>query len=470
MSIPRLALMNRAGALLLVIATTLAAVFPVSAPAADKKKEEKKEVPQYKVSGRDPRAFVDAQALLALPTRRPAGDEEAKALLAALAGAWNEKAPWAPPLWAQLDGLRGLSLSDAAVAELRNAAGEVKVQDRAPQPPKAAAARQAFLKGNGHYEAGRFDKAIESYRAALKEHPAFWDAWNNAALSEMHDGNDLAALFILSALIRNNPKYAGGAINLSVCLVRLGQAGPAYDTAAAVAEQQPQMPMALYNMAWLENARGNHDAAQDRLTKALESVSDYPVAKWLRAINKMEAGRVAGDWDLKALRSEDQPQGVPTIVVRQVGDAPADAYSEKIVVDRIPPGTPLLISEKAGDWNAVYRVAGDVKHRLWVHQANLNPLVALADIKPFLGTWKGSWGRFYLRNVGIDHVNGSPKVTLPDHEIRDEKLEKGKLSFRAKAAGSGEEFTYTLVQAQGDLRMDVLRMRDNQRFSGKLSK
>ena len=273
---------------------------------------------QYVVSGRDPKAFVDAAAMFALPSQKRLDDLAAKTALAGLETSLRTGDPWSPHFWTQLDGWRGAGGSAQMVEALRHAAQKMAVPDGAPSRSKAVAAMQAFQQGNRHYEAGRFGQAIESYRVALKGHSAFWDAWNNVALAEMHSDNNLVALFLLSALTKNNPAYVGAAINLSVCLERLGQVDAARDLASVAAKEHPQIPMAGYNAAWFENSRGQYDSAKTFLAQALEPVSDYAVAKWLQTINSMESGRTVSAADSRTLPRGDPSRATPKIVSRPV--------------------------------------------------------------------------------------------------------------------------------------------------------
>lgn len=419
-----------------------AMIAPVIVPtnrveAAETKKQEKQETPQYTISGRDPKAFADAAALFAHPGQKFLDDQTAKSILAGLEMSFQRTDPWSPQLWVQLDRLRAVKMSPQMVEALRDTAEKTAVADRPPAFTRAivsgfafvaiivggiifgcskggpkrrmagiilavgiavfvvnfttslyalrkttvqvAAAKQPFEQGNSHYEAGRFDQAVESYRVALTDYPAFWDAWNNMALAEMHSNNDLVALFVFSTLTKNNPKYAGGSINLSVCLERLGQDSAAYDIAAAVVAKQDQMPMARYNMAWFENSRAKFGSASTYLVNSMGSVSDYAVAKWLQTINSMESGRSITAVELKALPGGFPSQSIPKIVSKPVMLATADAYTGKARVAKIPRGSQLVISAKAGDWYAVYWPVGNVKRRLWIHQACLGRQTLVAQ-------------------------------------------------------------------------------------------
>lgn len=539
--------------------------------AAKTKKQEKQDTSQYGVAGRDPKAFPDAEAMFARPGQTILDDPAARAVLADLQLSLPGGDLGSPQLWVQLDHLRGVTMSGQMMEAVRDTGQKMAlaavplrglkflpgaftgiiaiisafvaiivfgIQFARRRRPVAgiillagiaivalnfyvtrrtaaqiAAAKQPFEQGNGYYQAGRFDKAVDSYRLALKEYPAFWDAWNNLALAEMHRNNDLLALFLLSALTRNNPQYAGGSINFSVCLERLGQDAAAYNIAAALATAQPQNPMALYNLAWFDNSRGRSGPASADLSKTLGEVVDYPLAKIVQTINSMEADHSITADQLKALPRSHPSPGIPRIVSKPVVLANAEAYSGKAVVAKIPKGSQLVISERVGDWYAFYWPVGNVKRRLWIHQSGLGSqaLVAQNDTKPpsihqaslgsqtsvahnhtdpssvqqaspgsqtpvpnngidpFLGTWTAKWGDV-TDILTIAEVDGKPKVTEEGWRVWDEKIENGVLSFREKGGSSDWEFVYTLTSKPGKIALEVFRVDDQERFSGELTK
>lgn len=451
-------------------------VFMISncAVAGKTKKDEKKdETSQYTVAGSDPKAFADSEAMHKLTVQRFLNDITAMSILSDLDTSLKEDVPWSPVFYSNLERLREVWIPDNLSLELRNTASKMVVSDKAPSQPKINRAKEYFLQGNAHYEAGRFDKAIESYRMALKEYPGFLDAWNNMALSEMHNNNDWAALFLFSALSKNNPKYVGASINLSVCLERLGQAAAAYEIADDLARKNSQMPMIEYNMAWFENSRGKYDLAQTHLSNAIQKVPDYSVAKWLQTINSMESGSKISLDDLKTLPVEYQSQDIPEIISRSVIANTADAYSGNTVAAKIPKGSKMVISEKTGDWNAVYWPAENVKRRLWLNQSSLsgNIITATDELKAFLGTWSEKWsGIHYKMNITIKEVDGKPVVTKDKWNVWDEKIEKGVLSFRVKGGASKWEFLYTVAPKPDKMALEVYRVHDKKRFTGVLYK
>jgi len=295
-------------------------------------------------------------------------DAAADAVLANLEKAMRKDSPWSSSLFMQLDRLRSFRVSPSQIQKMQRIAQMLTVKDRKPSREKSDAAKQAFEQGNRQYEAGRFLQAIESYRISLKNRSAHWDAWNNMALAEMHANNDLVSLFLLWSLIKNNPSYTGGAVNLSACLERLGQDDLAYETAVALVSGREQIPMLQYNLAWFENLRGDYQSASTRLAQALTTELDYPAARWLRALNSMESGNSITAEELLAFPQRDRSLGIPKILTKSVKASSADAYSGKDAAAHIPAESRLLISQEDGDWCAVYWPVENVKRRLWVNK------------------------------------------------------------------------------------------------------
>ncbi len=369
----------------ITLAATLACLWLPSSAAA--KKEEKQETGRYVVAGSDPAAFVNAAALYASSGQTLLADEAAGRLRAALELALGRGVPWSPALWLKLERLRGVKMSTGQIEALQASARKLTMSAAPPAPDRASTAGRAFAQGNEHFEARGFSEAVEDYRAALVAHPAHWDAWNNLALAELHAGNDLVALFLWSALLKNNPRYVGATINLTVCLERLGQSARAFDLAATLAAGQAQMPMAQYNAAWLENARGNYAGAEARLGKALDLVPTYAPAQWLRAVNMMEAGQSLTADDLAALPEVERQRGLPAITAKTVAEDQTELLSGETVVAQAPKGSRLAISGESGDWSAVYWSMGNVKRRLWLKRWAFTGAVTGAEL---LGLYAGA--------------------------------------------------------------------------------
>ena len=451
--------------------TALAFLLPSIVESKDTKKKE--ESPEITVSGRDPMAYADAAAMYLVPERNRLDDLTARAILADLEASLAQGDPWSTPLWTQLDRLRASTLSPQVVGELQHVAQKLVAPAMTPRKSETKTAKRAFEEGNQQYETERYAEAIESYRLALKNYPTFWDAWNNLGLAEMRYDNDVVAVFVFSALEKNKPEYVGATINLSVCLERLDQVDAAYEAASRVAEAPIQMPMARYNMAWFENARGDYLSAQTHLEEATEPVPGYTVAERLRVINLLESGQSIEVEEQKALPEIDENRGPPEITTFPVVGSRADAYSGDVVVTEIPGGSQVVVSEKSGDWYSFYWPVDYRKRRLWIHGADLGKddvVIAASDIEPFIGTWNGRWGTVTEKGLKIEEVDGKPKVTMQSDTAWDEKIEDGRLSFRVRVGGSGWELIYALKPVPEGLELEVFRVRDSKTIAGMLKK
>jgi tetratricopeptide (TPR) repeat protein len=460
----------RAGAALVV--TVLASVVLCSAQTKYTKSEQKKDTSNFVVAGRDPKAFADASAMLEIPVQRVLDDVAADGILGSLDAAVGSGKAWSPVLWLQLDKLRSVRLSQSRLSVLQGIAQHLTLSTVRPGFADSSAALKAFQQGNRKYEMGSLREAAEAYQSALTKRPAYWDAWNNLALAEMHWNNDLVALFLLSALTKSNPEYVGASINCSVCLERLGRADSAYATALRVASGSAQLPMAQYNRAWFENLRGRMDSARSCILLALATIGDYPMVRWLQTINMMEAGeRVASD-ETRWLPTVDQYEGLPKQEMRKVVVSLADAYSGGRGIAQIAKGTRLLVRQRGGDWVGVYWQVDGAKRLLWVKSASLGEPIDLAagDLHAFLGKWRGTWADVKVEGLTITEKDGEPEVTQTGMTITDAKFDDGKLTYHRVVLASGWEFEDTLTLMGNMIGMSVHRLRDDAMFNGTLKK
>jgi hypothetical protein len=426
------------------IFTLLSLIWSGTALSANKKEEEKKENQQYTVSGSDPKAFCNAAALFSINDQSQLNDETAEIVLTDLEKSSENGIAGLAKILEQLTGLKSVKFSPTNIRFLEGIAEKIEIIDQAPSKKIAAVARGAFEQGNKRYEAGEFSQAIESYGAVLRYYPAFWDAWNNMALAQMHSNNDLAAFLLLSILNNNNPKYVGASINLSVCLERLGQNTAAYFIAETLAAEQPQMPMAQYNMAWFENARGKYASAADYISKSLSFLADYSVAKWLDVINTMESGRDITAEQLKSLPVDEQTAGIPKIISKQVTAVTADAYNGDEVVTEIPKGSKVVISEEAGNYCALYWPVINRKHRLWIEKASL---------KAVLNTTDNNTDHYKKVDNGAKYKRDADESRNRRSSNKDVSYKKGLfLRFMAGLGFSSMKFNYnTNYEAMGGL-------------------
>ncbi len=473
--------------------------------AQPKKGQIKEETPRLEMVGRDPRAFADAKAMYDRAPTTPLDDTVAGALLddleRALSGR-DGRTPLSPQFVPALGKLRQTSMSPTMIERLRRVAG-AGATTVSPRPHDATAANAAFIAGNTAYENGRFLEAIDAYERALQAHPTFSDAWNNLALAEMHRGNDLLALFLFEALAKSAPRYAGTKINLTVCLERMGRSDEAHKSAVELTRGGPNLPLALYNLAWLENARGNSPQATGALGRAIAVFADYPLALWLRGVNTLESGKAITAEQAQPFPPSERSSALSAKPVIWLTHVPTDAFDGAGVAATIPAEQFLVVSEKRGDWTAVYWPIEGVKHRLWIRGAPTNsqprsdaapsrstsrpalapapptPVPAPARIPPgkpltldaFVGTWGERWAD--INNPGsitIQSVNGTPRVTMSNiWRVWGETFQDGQLVFRKRGGSSNWEFEYRIgLSDRGVLELRIHRVHDNRDFVGEL--
>jgi tetratricopeptide (TPR) repeat protein len=425
------------------------------------KGKKKQETPKFDVTGRDPRAFLDAEAMLTRPHFELLDDSEASGLLDNIKTLATKEKRWSQGLLNMLDSLKARKLSPSLLQALRSAGQRFVIPNRTLVTESLATAKRAFAQGNADYEAGNLATAIESYREALRIHPAYWDALNNMALAEMHSDNDLAALFELSSLVSSNPRYVGGFVNFTVCLERLGQDGQACDVATSLASSYRTLPMVQYNMAWFQNSRAQYADADASLARSMAKVEDYPVGKWLQTINAMESGREITEADTSTLSPTDRSQGVPRITTGKVAVDMADAYVGDSVYARIPKGSRLVISGYREGRYAFYWPVGNIKHRLWIRKADLSTdssdgHAVSEGPAAFLGKWKdASTGTIFT----IKEINGEPRVISAVDNDDGEVLKilsstwlEGSLSWEYSVPSTGYILNFsTTAKPAGDL-------------------
>lgn len=341
--------------------------------AADKEREEKKENQQFEVAGTDPNGFSDAEQLFANKNQPIIPDSIAVILIETIDSIRIQYGIWSSGFWQRLLPLRGKRLSSTMLSKLQSMAEQVEINEEVLSSTETHPAQSAFYKGNKQYEADSLSEAIECYANCLKVNPSHWDAINNLALAEMHIGNDLLSLYFLTILKKNNPKYLGAAVNLTVCLERLGETSTAYDLACTTARENSSFPMASYNKAWLENTQCMYSDAEMSISTTLACVQEDSNARWLKTINMMETGDPVSDLDMQTLRSADRSLRIPDISIRYVpiqslASSFARAYSGNSLEYKIPGNSKIIVSEQKDDWIAVYWPVNRVKRRLWTLQ------------------------------------------------------------------------------------------------------
>jgi tetratricopeptide (TPR) repeat protein len=399
--------------------------------AKSETKKERQDGSKNMVAGRDPVGFPDARELYR--PRRPMTPQEGSEILQELGAILEQDRVWSQALWRPLDRMKGARLQDGQADSLLALAEMIALSpDQEPKPVETAVQRRIAL-ADRHYRARGFDSAAIAFRQSLADHPAHWDAINNLALTEMHRNNDLAALFLLGALRKNNPRYAGAAINLSVCLERLGLGGQAHVAAERTAVEWRTNPMAQYNHAWFQLSRDNPNEARRALSAIWIQDLDYPEATRLAVLADYVSGQGISATDLSLFPSAQIHR--TTINGRPLRRL-VPAYERRTSTTALSAST----TTSGGPGR---------------------------DPKSMDGTWSEKWGGVNNeKNITIRQVDGKPKVSMLGAIVRDERFDGQTLTFQVEGVSTGWKFFYTVTRNKDRLRLVVLRKHDQARFEG----
>jgi Flp pilus assembly protein TadD len=122
--------------------------------------------------------------------------------------------------------------------------------------------------------AGDIDKAIESYREALKTDDLFFMAKVNLATLYARQGKNNDAERLLREVLRDNPEVEQVNYSLALLLAEMGRFGESRDYFLKAAELMPEETRIFYNLGLLENSQGNKAEAENYLLKALDREPD----------------------------------------------------------------------------------------------------------------------------------------------------------------------------------------------------
>lgn len=357
--------------------------------------------------GKDPLAFRSAKEMLAVKAaaQRLTADEAEKALkqLEALArrGELPER-PRSRALLRRLDGAPDLALVQARLTKL---AGRYLRRARRGSKSVSVKVQAKFHDGNRKYKARDLNGAVGHYRKLLGRAPGHIDGRNNLGLARLHQDHRVSALAHFLLLARLAPGYHGARVNLTVALTRLGLERPAFREAQAVAKASADYPMALYNKAWLASLRGEFLAAEVDFEAAIKQHKGRRYYKAIRAtlLNALELGKPApkvaqlppkpkvtkrrprpGSWAARyRRRARSKYDPIPKSVRKEldplVGITPPririkagrhKLYDQGKVIGEVGPGT-FMVSDKRGDWVAIYWHDGKSRRRAWLDARQL---------------------------------------------------------------------------------------------------
>ncbi|MEA2734812.1 MAG: protein O-GlcNAc transferase [Humisphaera sp.] len=123
--------------------------------------------------------------------------------------------------------------------------------------------------GNAHRLAGRFDRAVAAYRAALRIDPNYTDALVNLgiALASARQGDD--AIDAWRGALRLDPNDADALTNLGNIYREMGRLGDAIDHTERALRLRPEQPWLLTNLANAYAQQGRPDRAIELYRRAV---------------------------------------------------------------------------------------------------------------------------------------------------------------------------------------------------------
>jgi hypothetical protein len=145
--------------------------------------------------------------------------------------------------------------------------------------------------------AGKSEEADALYRAVLAVDPQNFAALNRRAVLSAQRGELVAALRLIQAAVRANPKAGATAADMGLILEQLGRFDEAkilYERALAL---RPDLPVAHNGRGVALVAEGRYAEAIAAFTRALEIDPGFAGARSNRALAYLLTGRFAEGWD-----------------------------------------------------------------------------------------------------------------------------------------------------------------------------
>lgn len=163
-----------------------------------------------------------------------------------------------------------------------------------PDQTRAADPRRFILEGNAHYYAGRPERAIASYQAALRREPSAADAWLNGAVvwGELGKPGMAANWYRRAAGLK--PGSADARTALGEALLRAGDADEARRYLDSALSLDPRSAHAWTALGRLELSQGSARAAAGALQRAVELRPELAVAQFYLGRARLAQGDERG--------------------------------------------------------------------------------------------------------------------------------------------------------------------------------
>ncbi|HWP95732.1 MAG TPA: tetratricopeptide repeat protein [Syntrophomonadaceae bacterium] len=346
----------------------------------------------------DPQAFKDAAAMFnPVPIDNLSQDETNRLLDDLSQKVTAGKLPDDPECLQDIQGLENAYDYNAIYDRLLNIAALSAEKIKGVSSSQAdAGAVQLFSAANEFYKKGDFATAVTKYRELLQSCPNYPDARNNLGLALMHQGQNVVPFLQFEIVRKLMPDYYGASLNQTVVLERMGLAEKSYQLSAALVEQAKALPMAYYNLGWLENSRGMYGEAQNHFDQALKLNSNYGKSLQASVLNKTERGDKLSKSELKALPGNDNLNwNHPARTQAEVKNNGVQLMNGAAPLATLAKGNIFPVAQTSGDWIGVYSTDQGVKHLGWIYNSD----VKLSVNKLF------SWWWWWLVIILILYIN-----------------------------------------------------------------
>lgn len=173
-----------------------------------------------------------------------------------------------PLVPATLAGIPGKKVSEAPV--------------RRPTHPENEGLPAAILElvenGEGFFEAGQYQPALESFEAAVQKEPEMAMLWNNIGLTQRKLGNPEKATEAYEKALSLDPKFAAAMNNLGMLKLASGDRLAAALYFRKATEFAPTYADAHFNLAVLMEDEGNWQSAVEEYKQFLTNVKNQEEA------------------------------------------------------------------------------------------------------------------------------------------------------------------------------------------------
>jgi predicted TPR repeat methyltransferase len=147
--------------------------------------------------------------------------------------------------------------------------------------------------GDAHYDAQRWDDAVDAFERALALDPGFVEAWFRLGNARQDLGNNLRATECFERAVALEPTHAKAWNNLGVSRQKLGQDRPAAEAYRHAVNLDPAFLQAILNLAHVTASLGDDEGAMMLFERATSLDPDNTDTWQTLALAQLRLGREA---------------------------------------------------------------------------------------------------------------------------------------------------------------------------------